>query len=878
MSAKHSLQSGWRRWLRLPTRSPELVQRDVDDELAFHLAMREEELRRLGFDAATASAEARRRFGDVTDARASLRTTDLRAERRSRGRRWWTDLRHDLVYAARRLLREPGFALVAVLTLALGIGATVAMTSVLRRLILAPLPYDGAERLVSMSLKAKDGSIRVSANPAVLEAWRNGIPSLERTEAIASERLITKREGRGVTVNVGFVAPGLLSYLKVVPVAGRGFLAEEVPKGAVPVAMLGENSWARHYGRDPAVIGSAITLGDRSYTIVGVMPSRFDPSIFGLMPRSDVWLPHQTDDPRNFLTAIGVMRDGATLEQLERDLAAALDRASGEKWWASLVPNVNRLLESDGQNTRSTLYLMSAAVFLVLLIGCINVANLLLARGAAREREMSVRGAIGASRGRLLRQLLAESFMLALLGAMAGAALSRLMLAGVIRFRPVNFAALDDVRIDGAALLVALGTAFVTAIVFGFAPAVLGSGNKGSLLQGGARNTGTGRAGQRLRRTLVFAEVACSTALVVAALLLVRSAQALDRMRLGYDVAPIVTMRVQRVIPGDSTPIAAHLDPALERLRALPGIEGVSAGDNIPGSFGACLCELLVEGATPPPEASRSTVIFVSGDTSYLRTAGTRILAGRGPAADSTEAAVTSVLARQLWPGADAIGKRFRMNREAALRTVVGIFEAQVTPEGWVPNDSAQVLTGTPGYADEPTVVIRLRHGASTTARQLAELVESAAPALRAVEARSLSEVVREARAPRTFTRVLLGAFAGCAVLLAALGLYGVMSYGVTQRTREIGVRMALGAGRGAIGRLIAKEGLVLTIAGLIAGGAGSVALTRMLGDNLIGVSRWDVVTYAGSALTMLAVTIVAVWVPVRRATRVDPVTAVAAE
>ncbi len=882
MTTSGPIQSGWRRWLGLPSRTPSQVSSDVDAELAFHLAMREEELRLRGLDPATASTEARRRFGDVTQATQFLRSADLQRERHSRIQRWAADLRHDVVYAARRLTREPGFAATAILTLALGIGSTVAMTSVLRRMILAPLPYEGAERLVSMQLKSKDGSIRVSGNPEVLDAWRTGIPSLERVESMAGALLTTERGGQTQRVNVGMVSPGLLEYLHVIPVLGRGFVAGEAVKGAAPVAMLAWNTWTRHYASDPTVVGRSLMLGNISYTIVGVMPRFFDPSVFGLMPRSEYWSPHVPSSDHGYTVALGVLRPGASLDGLTSELSLALDRVPKRGGMGTLVPSVVKLLDTAGDNTRTSLYLMAAAVAMVLLIACINVANLLLARGAAREREMAVRGAIGAARTRLVRQLLTESVLLSMIGAAVGVVLARGMLQLVTRYRPVSFAALDDVHIDATMVWVAGGTAVLTALLFGLAPAMLTSATRGGLLQGGQRNVGTGHAGRQARRLLVFAEVACSMTLVVTALLLVRSAQGLDRMRLGYDVDPLVVMRVQQLTTrADSTPLATLLAPAMQRVRALPGVVSASVTDNWPGGFGGCLCELLAEGAPVPPEERASFMVQVDVDSTYLRTAGTRMLAGRGPVQDTVlrEAAVTSALASRLWPGLDPIGKRFRLNRDAPYHTVVGVVEMQLSPEGWAPADSSQVVLGREAHGDAVSVTIRMAEAITpATVRAISDELQRLAPGLLVLDPRRFADHVAEARAPQRFTRLLLGSFAACALVLAALGLYGVMAYGVTQRTREIGVRMALGAPRAAIARLVAREGLVLTTAGLVAGGAGSIALTQLVGDMLNGVSRWDALAFAGAAAVMLAVALAALWLPVRRATRVDPVTAVSAD
>lgn len=618
-------------------------------------------------------------------------------------------------------------------------------------------------------------------------------------------------------------------------------------------------------------------MDDRPYTIIGVMPRLFDPSVFGLIPRSELWLPDAATIGDRFTAAIGILRSGARLDVMQRELEQAYARLDKSERM-QLVPKSIPLMELAGTETRAPLLVMAAAVVLVLLIACMNVANLLLARGA--------------SRGRIMRQLLSESALLSLGGALGGLVTTRLLLALVAVWRPASYAALEDVRLDGPLLAFAIVLALGTALLFGLVPALLDSRGSGGVLQGGMRSVGHGKTGARTRRFLAFAEVGCAVALVVAATLLVRSSMALDRLRLGYDVDALVTMQVQRAghqadRPSNSTSdesttgpsIATLLAPALERMRALPQVAAVSVGGSSPGRFGGCMCELLREGEAPPPTPATRFTIMSTVDSTYVPTVGTRLVAGRNVSGDTTahEALVTATTARRFWRGKQALGKRFRLSREAPLLTVVGVVEDQRTPEGAIFGDSLQLILQETRAVDEPLITIRVRGDASSALAEVRRVFEEGAPQLRVIDAATLRQTVDDARAPQRFTRLVLTGFAACALLLAVIGLYGVMAYGVAQRRHEIGVRMALGAGRREIRRLVLGEGLGITLAGVVAGCAASLALGRLLRGMLSQTSARDPWAFAAASAVVVLAALVALWIPTRRAVGVDPLEAVTA-
>lgn len=885
-SASHGRPlAAWRKLLRLPTRTRRQIATDVDDELAFHLAMREEELRARGLAPADAAREARVRFGDLETARHALRRADARTQRVGALRAWWGALGNDIAYAARRAVREPMVTTVIVLTLAIGIGSTVTVASVVQRMLIAPLPYPGADRLVMIHRETRDGSLRVTASREMVDAFRETVPSLVRIETISSRRLPIQGAGRTTTGDVGIVSQGLLDFLRVAPAAGRSFAADEVTAGGNPVVMLSYTRWQRDYAGRADAIGATITVDDRSYTIVGVMPRLFDLSVFGLIPKSELWLPDVETSGDRFVAAIGILRAGAHFDVLQRELEQSYARLDqGERM--QLVPKSIPLMELAGTETRAPLLVLAAAVVLVLLIACMNVANLLLARGATRERELAVRTAIGESRGRIVRQLLSESALLSLGGAALGVLTARALLGLVALWRPASYAALEDVRLDAPLLGFTIVLALGTALLFGLVPAILDSRGSGSVLQGGMRSVGHGKAGARIRRFLAFAEVACAVALVVAATLLVRSATALDKLRLGYDVDALVTMHVQRAghaterrpdAPAVGPSVSTLLAPALERVRALEQVEAMTVGESSPGRFGGCMCELLKEGDAPPPTPASRFTIMSTIDSTYVATAGTRLIAGRNVSGDTTahEALVTATTARRLWRGEQALGKRFRLSREAPLLTVVGVVEDQRTPQGAIFGDSVHILLQGARADDEPAVIVRARGDASAALPEIRRLIEEGAPQLRVTDAATVRQLVDDERAPQRFTRLVLTGFAVCALLLAVVGLYGVMSYGVAQRRHEIGVRMALGADCRNIRRLVLGEGLGIALAGVVAGCAGSLALGRLLSGMLMHLSARDPGSFVGASALVVLASLAALWVPMRRAVRVDPMEAV---
>ena len=874
------LPRGWRRWLSLPSRSAAHVAKDVEDELAFHLAMREAELRAAGVDPDAATDTAHTRFGDLHTTRDQLQRAGQRREGRRRAHRWIADLRLDAYHAWRRLLREPGFSLVAVSTLALGIGATVAVASLFDRVMVSPLPYAGAERLHVVSMQSRDGSIRTSAFGPAVEAWREGVPSFERIETVHAVNVLVPDDGAHMVRPVGQVSPTLLQYLRLPAALGRTFTTDDTAATAPLVAMLSWSAWTRHHHGDPSIIGQSLTLGEKTYVIVGVMPRRFDLSLFGLVPRVDAWIPVERTADNTMIQAIAVVRPGVGLAQLQRELDAAHARLPAGVAGASLVPRITPLLELAGARTSETLRLMLAAVLLVLFIAGVNVANLLIARGAARAREWSIRRAVGASRGRLIRQLATEAMVLTGAGTLGGVALAKGLVAVAVAVRPPALGAIDDVQLDGRVAALAVGLALLIGLVFGLAPAWLTAGRE-TTLQVGQRSVGMNRAGHLVRRALIFAELGMSAALAVAAMLLIRSAQSVQEMRLGYDVDPIVNLSVQKA-PGvaDSLPVSALLAPALDRLRALPGVRGVSVAESPPGGFGGCLCAPSIEGGPLAPAEAGGFLLTQYADSAFVATAGIQLLRGRPFVSDTTarEVLITLALAARLWPQLDPLGRRFRLTNDAPLHTVVGLIEVQRSAEGWVPADSAQVILGATGPSREPSIVVRVAGSAQGAIQPIAAILRDEAPGLRAYDLRPLAATVEVARAPQRFTRWLLGAFAGVALVLAAIGRYGVMAYGVVQRHREIGVRMALGAQRSTIVRLVVGDGLRLCLAALVAGGIGSLALTRLLKGMLVGVSQWDPWSYGGAAAALLCIAMAALWLPTRRATRIDPATAVAAD
>jgi putative ABC transport system permease protein len=826
------------------------------------------------------------------------------------------DLGRDLCHAARCLARTPAFTASAVLVLALGIGANSAIFSVVEAVLLRPLPFARAERLVLVwGVDPRGQWPQLPLSFANFDDLRARATSFAELAAWRLTRFSLAGEGEPERAQAARVTSSFLGLLGVRPLHGRLLAPAEDDPEAAPVAVIGHALWQRRFGGDPAAVGRTLLLDGRPHAIVGVLPPGFRFASFDAA--TEVWVPFGPDPGRarrfarglKNLGVVGRLRDGVALQGAAaelRALAAQLEREHPEVntgFGLQAVP----LREQAVASRRPALLVLVAAVALVLVAACANVAHLLLARAASRRREIAVRSALGASRARLVRQLLAESLLLSLLGAGAGL----LVAAGCLElsrllppetpslFRPYAAAA-AEVRLDAGVLGFTLLLALATSALFGLAPALRATRPAAAVaLRGGAEGEPRGR----LRGLLLASEIAVSLVLLIGAGLLARSFARLLAVEPGFARRGVLTAELS--LPAarypDGARLAAFYDRLLARLAELPGVEAVGAGEHLPLSGLDASTGLYVDGRPEPPPGEAVYAHYRSVSPDYFAALGMALVRGRGFAgADDAGAArvavVSESLAARLWPGEEPLGKRLALDFEAmkffpdrppqldvaaGMREVVGVLrdvrhagpDAAPLPEMYVP------------LAQRPVRELRLVLGADPRrgdARQLAGALAAAVRELDPLQpvgtVRTMERLYGDATAARRFNLALLGAFAALALALALAGVYGVLSYLVASQTRAIGVRVALGAGRADILRLVVGRAARPTAGGLAAGVVATLALTRWMSSLLFGVASTDVATYTAAAALLGAAALAASLVPARRAMGIDPAQAMRSE
>ena len=878
----------WRRWFRVGRD----VDKEVDDELRFHLAMLRHEYESRGLAPDDAARAADSRFGDADHIREALRAHDTLRERRYQRREHMHDLIQDLRYAVRSFARSPGFTTVAVLTLALGIGATTAIFSLVNGVLLRPLPYPAADRLVNVWMDNRRMGMAedIHSYPNFEDLRTRNRSFLEMAGYTVGGANLTggcqesECEPRRVTIVQARAT--LWPVLGVSPALGRTFTAEAETPGQDAVAVISHALWTQQFGADSAILGRQIRINGRERTVVGVMPPTFRfPS-----PATQLWiplaLPPQATQNRNgyFLSAIGRLRPGVALESARNDLAA-IARQLEQEYPENRDLGTNLVAMQDqivGRTLRTALWVMLAAVGAVLLIACANVANLMLSRAAVREREIGVRLALGAGRARLARQLLTESVALAGAGALAGLGLAWGMLRLLKASAPADLQQVEGVGLDGTVLLVALALTVVTGLVFGLAPALQASRQSGtSALREGGRGSSASRPAQRVRRMLAGAQVALVVVLLTSSGLLVRSFLALQRTDLGFTPERLLTAQVSlagaRYQQGNAR--VAFFEQLFERLRTHPEVAGVGAIRDIflsalPNSAG-----FSIEGRERTPDIANMEVPIDPVTPDYFRTMGIPLLQGRTFTAFDTDTAVRPVIinqtmARTFWPANDALGKRIKYGDQdsgAPWLTIVGIvadmrrtgFDAPVRNETFLPH----TLNPSGGMQ----LVIRTRGDPLNAVQALRDAVRAVDPEQPVHAISSMEAMLGEMVSQRRFAMVLLVTFAALALVLGLVGVYGVTSYLVTQRLSEMGVRIALGAPSAQVVGMVVRQEMVVAAAGLVAGLLAAVATTRLLGSLLYGVSPLDALTFAGAAAALVVATLLANWIPARRAATADP-------
>jgi predicted permease len=877
------------------------LERELEEEIHAHLEMQVEDNLRQGMSLEDARRAARLKFGGVEQAKEAYR---------DRGRLGWIEsLWQDLRYGVRMLLKNPGLTLIAIITLALGIGANTAIFSVVNGVLLRPLPYDEPERLLFVAEHGSSGGEMGISYPNFID-WRARNRVFERIGFFNSGGYKLTAGGETENVSAGEISADLFPALRVNAALGRVFTDDDDKPGAAPVVLLSHGLWQRRFGGNPEVVGKGITLDGYLYTVIGVAPKDFSfPSGAELWVSAGLkaaviseW--RLRGNHPNFY-AVARLKPGVTLEQARADMnsiAANLEKQYPETNMGQRVRMIP-LLENYVRNIRPALRILLGAVSFVLLIACANVASLMLARATAREKEMAVRAALGAGRMRIIRQLLTESILLALLGGWLGLAIGQWSVKIILAISPeATIPRIGEIRLDNRVLLFTAAVSLLTGIFFGLLPALQASrpNVQEALKKAGLPLRGAPGHKGRLRSGLLVAQIALTLVLLVGAGLLIRSFQRLQGVATGFDYENLMTFGIEwppRKYPEPERQIRLYQEVS-QRLSALPGVQSVGLSSlRLPLSAGGWKTGFMVEGEPALPPSQRPIMDASVVDANYFKTMRIPLLRGRWfnghddrshltqentkgmNGVQKLVAGLRSVVideefARKYWANGDAIGKRIRIgNSDAgAVVTVVGIV-GRVKMEGL--SDESNRVQGYFPYLQfpfGPAIVVRTQTAPETLIAAVRQEVRAIDSELQISDMRTMEQIRAKSIAPQRFNLALLGIFAGIALALALVGIYGVMSYLVTQRMQEIGIRMALGAQARDVLRLVIGQGMRLALLGVSIGLASALALTRLLKALLFGVSTTDPLTFVVIGLALTLVALLACWIPAWRATKIDPI------
>lgn len=809
---------------------------------------------------------------------------------------------NDMRYAIRTLLRTPGFTFVAVLTLALGIGASTAIFSVVDGVLLRPLPYPEPDELVRVWHVGEEGGRGTMSYPN-FEDVRERSRSFDALAAYSNARIVGTIDGKAEEVEFAFVTQDIFDVLGTRPALGREITEEEWQWAGAPVAIISHGFWQRRFGGSADALGAVVTFEDLPFTIVGVLPQGIE-----FPARTEVWvprIPQEESRTAHNWHVVGRLRDGVALAAARdetRRIAARLKTSHGVDTWMVDV-DVTPLHDAVVGQARPALLVLLGASGLLLLIGCANVVNLMLARATARQQDLAIRLALGAGPRRIVRQFLAESLVLSLAGGAAGVILAFWGVPALLALAPATLPRLEEVQVDGGALAFALGVAVISAVAMGLVTALRATADDVRESLAGSHRTTTG-GGHRVRSALVASQVALTLVLLAGAGLLVRSFQQVLAVDPGYRTERTVVMDVSHAPASDAEAAVrrvAFYDELVDRLRALPGVMEVGMAMAVPlaearGANGQFLIVDRPEDVTNFDEWNAflrnperlGEAEYRTASAEYFRAMGIPLLRGRlfephdGPDAPHV-AVISESLARTRWPGEDPIGKLIQfgnMDGDLRVMTIVGVvgdvrersIESEPRPTLY---GNARQRTNAIGYG--LGLVIRVDGDPASTIAAARRITQELDPGV-LLKIRTYDEVVSASLAGRRFTIVLLGIFAVTALVIAAAGLYGVIAYVVARRTREIGIRMALGADPASVLRLVVGQGAALAGIGILIGIPAALATNQFLAGMLYGVGTADPVTFGAIALILAAVALVASWVPARRAVRVDPMIALRTE
>jgi predicted permease len=855
------------------------VKREIDEELRFHIEQRERENIAAGMTADEAAQEARKRFGNFQSVRENCREV--------RGASFGEALVKDIRFGARMLRKNPSFTAVAVLTLALGIGANTAIFSFVNAILLRPLPYKDPSRLVMVfEAFVANGSSKDAVGAPILGEWRKQATVFEGLAARSWDRFILTGFDQPENIPGAHLSANIFSLLGVEPLLGRAFAPEEETFGKDHVVLLSYELWQRRFGGDPKIVGQSITLNAEPHLVIGVMP----PRTFFPDKNSQLWTPlaFSPDDLRqrhaHRYSVYGRLKPGVTLAQARAQMNLIAERmaqadAQNKGWGAEVYP-LQEIMVGD---SRRLLLVILSCVGLVLLIACANIANLLLARSATRNREFAIRTALGARAGQIVRQLLTESLLLAGLGGAAGVLFAYAGLQVLIRFSPPDLPRIwEGIHLDGLTMGFAMAVTAATGIAVGLAPAMQ-STNPGlaqDLCESG-RGASGGRQRHRLRSTLVMAEVALSLMLLVAAGLMMRSFSRLMSQNLGYNPEHLVSMDFglpdkKYSKPGDGE---RFFERFLERVRALPDVQSAALVAGLPLSDQDVSLVVRVPDAPPPAPGQPMAAGYAQISPGYFRAMNIPMLQGR----DFTEqdrsntppvVIVDQTFVKNFRLGANVIGRHIGIGDGTDSAEIIGLvadtkrLSLADSPHGQMFRSYHQREWGF------KTLVVRTKSDPGEITGEVRRELDTIDKEQPIENVRTMTQLVSASVGQRQLATQLLGGFAGVAVLLAAIGLYGVLAGNVAQRTREIGIRMALGAQPADVVKLVLRQGMTLTAAGLAAGLIGALCLTHLLSSLLYEVKPLDLATFSAVPLLVGCVALCACYIPASRVTKVDPMVA----